>query len=379
MVDFSLSEEQEMLRTLARDFTQKEIIPVAPHHDETGDFPVDVCKKAWESGLMNIHIPAANGGLELGAIEGCVLAEEFGYGCAGITTAMEANHLAEAPLIHAGSDAIKKRFLEPMTEEFLMASYAVTEPGAGSDVAGLRTTAVKKGNDWVINGQKMWITNAAKAHWFFVLAYTDREAGHRGLTSFVVPSDLPGVQVGKKEVNMGQRASDTRGITFEEVVIPDEYRVGEVGQGFKIAMGAFDYTRPTVAAIGVGIGRRALDESVAYAKERRTFGKPIGSHQAIGFMLADMAKAVNASRLLVWHAAWLNDQGLRNSAEAAMAKCFAADEAMRIATDAVQIFGGYGFNTEYPVEKLMRDAKILQIYEGTSQIQRMIISRHLLK
>lgn len=378
MVDFSLSEEQTMYRQLARDFTKAEIMSAAVHHDETGEFPVEVCKKAWEAGLMNTHIPEAYGGMGLGSFDGVLIAEECGYGCSGITTAMEANNLAQAPLIVAGSDSVKKRFLAPMIDEFQMCSYAVTEPGAGSDVAGIRTTAVKKGDNWVINGQKMWITNAARADWFFVLAYTDASAGHRGMTGFVVPSSTPGITVGKKEKNMGQRASDTRGLTFENVAVPADNVVGEVGKGFKVAMSAFDHTRPAVAAVAVGVSRRATDEAIAYAKERKSFGKPISSFQAISFMLADMAKSTEASRLLCWQAAWLIDQGKRNTKHAAFAKAFAADECMRICTDAVQVFGGYGFNTEYPVEKLMRDAKIFQIYEGTSQIQRLIIARHIL-
>jgi acyl-CoA dehydrogenase len=378
MVDFNLSEDQLGLRELAREFTRREIMPRAEHHDQTGEFPTEICKKAWETGLMNLHIPEAYGGLGLGTFEGVLLVEETGYGCSGIGTAMEANNLAEAPVIVAGSEDLKKRILGPMTEEFQMASYAVTEPGAGSDVAGIKTTAKKRGDTWIINGQKMWITNAAKADWFFVLASTDPSQGHRGMTGFVVPRNSPGLTVGKKEKNMGQRASDTRGLSFEDVEVPEANVVGGVGQGFKVAMAAFDHTRPEVAGMAVGVARRAMDEAIAYAKERKAFGQPIANFQAIAFMIADMAKAIEAGRLLSWQAAWLIDQGRRNSLEAAMAKCFAADEAMRIATDAVQVFGGYGFNTEYPVEKLMRDAKIFQIYEGTSQIQRLIISRHIL-
>ncbi|MGM0578189.1 MAG: acyl-CoA dehydrogenase family protein [Myxococcota bacterium] len=379
MVDFKLTEEQQMLRQLARDFTKNEIMPAAEHHDRTGEFPEAICRKAWENGLMNIHIPESCGGLELGSFEGVLVGEETGYGCSGIGTAMEANNLAEAPVIVAGSEELKKKILGPMTEEFQMASYCVTEPGAGSDVAGLSTTAVKKGDKWVLNGQKMWITNAAKADWYFVLAKTDPTAGHRGMTGFVVPRETDGVSIGKKEWNMGQRASDTRGVTFEDVAIPEDYIVGGEGQGFKVAMAAFDHTRPVVASMAVGVARRAMEEAIEYAKERKAFGRPIGSFQGISFMIADMAKAVHAGRLLTWQAAWKIDQGIRNSFEAAMAKCFAADECMRICVDAVQIFGGYGFNTEYPVEKLMRDAKVFQIYEGTSQIQRLIISRHLMK
>jgi len=378
MVDFTLTEEQELLRQLARDFAKNEIMPVAAHHDETGEFPVEVVKKAWEAGLCNTKIPEAYGGLGLGVFESCLIAEELGFGCTGITTAIEANNLAEAPLIVAASDALKKKYLAPMMEEFQMAAYAVTEPGAGSDVAGLKTTAVKKGDSWVINGTKQWITNAAKANWYFVLAKTDPAAGHRGMTGFVVPRDAEGVSVGRKEKNMGQRASDTRQVVFDDVVVPADHIVGEEGHGFKVAMAAFDITRPMVAAAAVGLAKRALHESVEYANQRKTFGKPISAHQAIAFMIADMATSVEAARLLVWNAAITFDQGKRNSLMAAHAKRFAADEAMRIATDAVQVFGGYGFNNEYPVEKLMRDAKIFQIYEGTSQVQRLIISRHVL-
>jgi acyl-CoA dehydrogenase len=378
VVDFNLSEEEQMLREMVREFTRAEIMPVAAHHDETGEFPEAVCRLAWEHGLMNVHIPEAHGGLGLNAMGGVVIGEETAYGCSGIATAMEANNLAEAPLILAGSDELKRRFLAPMTERFMMASYAVTEPSAGSDVSGIKTAAVKRGDHWVVNGQKMWITNAAKADWFMVLAHTDVAAGHHGMTAFVVPRETDGVIIGKKERNMGQRASDTRGITFEDVAIPAANVIGEVGKGFRVAMGAFDHTRPAVASMAVGLARRAMDEAVGYAKERKAFGKPIASFQGISFMLADMAKSIAAARWLVWHSAWTVDQGRRNTLEASMAKCFASDEAMRIATDAVQVFGGYGFNTEYPVEKLMRDAKVMQIYEGTSQIQRLIIARHIL-
>lgn len=377
MVDFRLSDDQKQIQQLARDFARKEVIPVAAKHDESGEFPVEVVKKAWEVGLCNTKIPAEYGGIGLGVFEGAIIAEELGFGCTGITTAIEANNLAEAPLVVAGSDAVKKRFLTPMVEEFKMAAYCVTEPGAGSDVAGIKTTAVKKGDHWVLNGTKQWITNAAKADWYFVLAYTDPSAGHRGMTGFVVPRETPGVSVGRKEWNMGQRASDTRQVVFEDVAVPEEWMVGGLGQGFKVAMAAFDVTRPMVAAAAVGLAQRCLHESVNYAKERKTFGRPISDYQAVSFMIADMAKSVEAARLLVWKSAWQYDQGERNSLLAAMGKCFAADEAMKIATDAVQVFGGYGFNTEYPVEKLMRDAKIFQIYEGTSQIQRLIIAKHL--
>jgi acyl-CoA dehydrogenase len=266
-----------------------------------------------------------------------------------------------------------------MTESLTFAAYAITEPDAGSDVASIATRAVKDGNDYVLNGHKMWITGAGHASWFFVLAYTDPEKKHKGMSGFLVPADTPGVSVGKKELNMGQRASDTRAVDFEDVRVPAANRLGDEGQGWFIAMSAFDHTRPPVASGAVGVARRAMEHAVAYAKERKAFGVAIARHQAISFMIADMAKEVAAARLLVWQAAWKIDQGERNTLEAAFAKCFAADTAMRVTTDAVQIFGGYGYNSEYPVEKLMRDAKVFQIYEGTSQIQRIIMARELLK
>ena len=377
MIDFTLSDEQKQLQELARDFSQKEIAPKAAHHDQTGEYPKEILKKAWEVGLMNHQIPEAYGGLGLGCIEGALISEETGAGCTGISTAMEANMLAAAPVIVGGNDDQKKRFLTPMTESFQLAAYCVTEPDAGSDVQGIKTTAKKVGNDYVINGQKMWITSASVASWYFVIAYTDPSKSYKGISAFLVPADTDGIEVGKKELNMGQRCSDTRGITFNNVKVPEENRLGDEGVGFKIAMAAFDHSRPIVAAGAVGLARSAMEHSIRYAQERKTFGVPIYHHQAVAFMIADMAKDIEAARLLTWLAASTIDSGQRNTLQAAYAKAFAADTAMRVATDAVQVFGGYGFNTEYPVEKLMRDAKIFQIYEGTSQIQRLIIAKEL--
>jgi acyl-CoA dehydrogenase len=378
MIDFSLSDEQKQLQDLARKFTKDEIIPVAAQHDKDGKYPVEIAKKAWELGIMNTHVPAEYGGMGLGVLEGCIITEELAYGCTGIATAMEANTLAAAPIIVAGNDEQKKEFLgQRLIEQGKFCAYCVTEPGAGSDVAGIRTTAKKDGGDYLINGSKMWITNASVADWFFVLAYTDPTLKHKGMTGFVVPADTPGITVGKKEWNMGQRASDTRGITFENVRVPAKWRLGEEGAGFKIAMSAFDHTRPAVSAGAVGLARRAMDEAIEYAKTRKTFGQPIASYQAVSFMIAEMAAEIEAARALVYKSAWMIDRGDRNTKYAAMAKAFAADVANKTATNAVQIFGGYGYSEEYPVEKLMRDAKIYQIYEGTSQIQRLIIAKEI--
>ena len=377
MIDFSLTEEQVQIQELARKFAREEIIPKAAHHDQTGEFPREIVKKAWDIGLMNTHVPAEYGGAGLGVLDGCIITEEFAYGCTGIATAMEANGLAAAPVIVAGNEEQKKEFLGRLTREPLFAAYCVTEPGAGSDVVGIRTFAKRVGDDYMINGEKMWITNASVANWYFLLAYTDPSAKHRGMSGFIVPRETPGVTVGKKEKNLGQRASDTRGITFEDVKVPAKYLLGKEGDGFKIAMSAFDHTRPTVSSGAVGLARRAMDEAIKYATERSAFGQPIAKYQAVSFMIADMAKDVEAARLLVWQAAWAIDNGRRNTKLASFAKAFAADVAMRVTTDAVQVFGGYGYSQEYPVEKLMRDAKIYQIYEGTSQIQRLIIAKEI--
>jgi len=377
MVNFALSEEQLEFQKLARDFCQKEIMPKAAHHDETCEYPRDIINKAWDTGLINNHIPEEYGGLGLSVLDGSIISEELAYGCTGISTAMEANMLAECPVLVAGNEEQKKDFLGRMTEAPLLAAYGVTEPDAGSDVQGIRTSAKKVGDEYIINGNKMWITNASVANWYFVVAYTDPGAGFKGMSAFLVEGDAEGITVGKKEMNMGQRCSDTRGITFENVKVPAKNLLGAEGQGFKIAMAAFDLSRPMVAAGAVGLARRAMDEAIQYAGQRKTFGVPIASHQAISFMIADMAKDIEAARMLVWQSAWLIDQGQRNTKQAAMAKCFAADTAMRVATDAVQVFGGNGYSKEYPVEKLMRDAKIFQIYEGTSQIQRLIIAKEI--
>jgi len=377
VADFALSEEDLQLQALAHEFAEKEIVSKAPHHDQTGEFPREICAKAWELGLINTHIPEEYGGLGLNVFQGCLIAEEIAWGCTGIGTAMEANGLAEAPVIVAGSAEQKKKWLAPMCQELKFAAYCVTEPDAGSDVAGIKTLARKVGDDYALTGSKMWITNGSVADWYFVLAYTDPEQRHRGMSAFIVPRDCAGVEVGKKEKNMGQRASDTRAVTFNDVKVPHENRLGEEGAGFKIAMSAFDHTRPVVAAAAVGLARSAFEHSVRYASERSAFGKPIAALQAVSFMIAEMAMNIEAARLLVWKAGKVIDGGRRNTREAAIAKAFSADMAMKVALDAVQIHGGYGFNAEYPVEKLMRDAKVFQIYEGTSQIQRLIIAKEI--
>ena len=377
MVDFTLTDEQMALREMAHDFAEKEIRPVAWEYDRDSTWPQAILEKAWELGLMNAHIPEAYGGPGVSYLEGCLIEEELCWGCSGIGTSIGANGLATAPLGLGGSEELKKRYLGMLTEAPLFASFCLTEPDAGSDVSGMRTTAVRKGDKWVINGSKCFITNGGYASFFTVYAKTDKEQGHRGISCFIVPKDDT-VTVDKKEDKMGQRASNTATITFNDTEIPLDHLIGEENKGFKLAMMTLDRTRPGVAAMATGIARAAFEFATNYSKERVQFGVPIAMHQAIQFLIADMATKVHLSRLAAWHSAVLLDQGKRNTLESSHAKRFAADSAMEVATDAVQVYGGYGFIKDYPVEKLMRDAKIMQLYEGTSQIQRLVIARETL-
>jgi acyl-CoA dehydrogenase len=378
VVDFTLTDEQKDMREMAHDFAEKEMRPVAWEYDKDGTWPQDVIEKAWEVGLMNTHLPEEYGGPGLDYLTGTVIEEEIGWGCSGIGTSLSCNGLATAPILLGGSEEVKKKYLGMLSEEPKLASFCLTEPDAGSDVSGMRTTAVKKGNQWVINGTKCFITNGGHASYYTVYAKTDKEAGHRGISAFVVDRDLDGVTVDKKEDKLGQRASETATISFNDVVIPEENLLAEENKGFKLAMMTLDRTRPGVAAMAVGIARAAFEFARDYSKERVQFGVPIAMHQAIQFMIADMATEIEASRLLTWQGASLLDQGHRNTLASSHAKRFAADTAMKVTTDAVQVYGGYGFIKEYPVEKLMRDAKIMQLYEGTSQIQRLVIAREVL-
>ncbi|KAK0178017.1 hypothetical protein PV328_002002 [Microctonus aethiopoides] len=381
--NFELSDTQREMYDTAQKFAREEIIPVAGQYDKTGDYPWPIVKKAWELGLMNTHVPQHCGGMELGVFDGCLITESLAYGCAGMKTAIETCGLAQTPVIIGGNKEQQKKYLGRMVDEPIVAAYCVTEPGAGSDVAGIKTKAVKKGNEWILNGNKMWITNGGVASWYFVLARTNpdpKAPAGKAFTGFIVDRDTPGVTPGRKEINMGQRASNTAGVTFEDVRVPEENVLTGEGAGFKIAMQTFDKTRPSVACGAVGLAQRAMDEAIKYSLERKAFGTAIANHQAVAFMIADMAIGIETARLAWMHAAWAIDNNHPSaSILASIAKCYGADVANKCATDAVQVFGGAGYNSEYPVEKLMRDAKIYQIYEGTAQIQRLIISRILLK
>jgi acyl-CoA dehydrogenase len=376
-VSFALTDEQKALRELAHEFAEKEIRPKAAEYDEHQTHPADVIAKAHEVGLMNPHIPEELGGSGLGGFEGVLIGEELCWGCSGIGTAIVANILGALPTLIAGTEDQQREWLPPLLEEPILCSFALTEPNAGSDVSGIQTTAVRHGDEYVINGSKMFITNAGHASWVIVFASTDKDAGHRGLTAFIVPTELDGVVVEKHLDKMGQRATDTSALAFQDVKVPAANRLGEEGQGFKIAMQTLDHTRPGTAAGAVGVARAAFEHAVEYSKERVQFEQPIAMNQGVNFLVADMAAEIEAARLLVWQAAWLLDQGQRATLQSSYAKRFAADTAMKVTTDAVQIFGGYGYIKEYPVEKLMRDAKLFQIYEGTSQIQRLVIAREI--
>jgi acyl-CoA dehydrogenase len=379
MVEFKLTEEQQRLRDLAREFAQREIAPVAAGLDREQKFSQEIVDKYFEIGLLHGAVPEEYGGGGLTSFEGCLVAEELGAACAGVASYLGANHLGLTPLLIAGSPELKKELLTKHCAGPNLAAFCLTEPEAGSDVASMRSTAVREGDAFVINGTKHFITNGGVASLYSVFASEDLTAGHRGISCFMVPANTPGVSRGKKEDKMGQRAADTREVIFENVRVPARYRLGKGRDGFKLAMMTLDDSRAGVGAAAVGIARAALEAAVAYAKQRVQFGKPIAELQGIQFMLADMAMRVEAARLLVWQAAHLHDQGLRNTKESAMAKCFAGDTAMAVATDAVQVLGGYGYMKDYPVEKYMRDAKLHQIYEGTNQIQRLVIANELLR
>jgi acyl-CoA dehydrogenase len=377
-MDFGLTDEQLALQATARRFAREQIAPVAGHYDQTAEFPREIIRRAWELGLASTAIPVEHGGVGLSVLDTCLVTEEIAWGCAGFGTSIMCNDLGLTPILVAGSAEQQREWLGACATRFTLVSFCLSEPNAGSDVAGLQLLATRDGGDYVLDGTKCWITNGGEADLYTVFATLDRSSRHRGICAFVVPADTPGITRGKKEDKMGQRASDTRVVNFDGVRVPVAQRLGAEGEGFKIAMRTLDRTRPSIGSLATGIAQRALDESVGYARERRAFGQAIGSFQGVQFLLADMAKDVEAARLLTHQSAWMIDHGLRASKHSSFAKCFATDVAMRVTTDAVQVFGGNGYTKEYPVEKLMRDAKLMQIYEGTNQIQRLVIARELL-
>jgi len=379
MPDFSLTLEQESLRDLARKFARTEMAPHAAECDRTARFPEEIYRKAYDLGLMNLNVPAEYGGSGLASLEQCLIVEELAYACAGMTTSIIANCLALEPIILGGSAEQKQRLLTPFCATYQLASFALTEPSGGSDAGGLRTRARREGDHYVLDGEKCFITNAPHASLYTVFATVDPNLKHRGITAFVVPRSASGVLPGKDEEKMGHRASSTGTVRFENVQVPTTDRLGEDGEGFAIAMRTLDQTRTPIGALATGIAQAALDHAAGYSLKRVTFGKPIAEHQAIQIKLANMVQAVHAARLLTWHAAWTIDRGAKGTLESSIAKCFASDAALAVADEAIQTFGGYGYMKEYPVEKLLRDAKLTQIYEGANEIQRSVIARELLR
>lgn len=376
---FAPTDEMKALQETAAKFARDVMRPRSAHCDEAGEFPKDIIQQASDLGLMNLCIPAEQGGMAVPHLAQVLIAEELAWGCSGMATSMIANDLANLPVIIGGTKEQKDRFLKPFTEGFHLSSFGLTEPGAGSDVAGLRTTARREGDHYILNGQKQWITNGEYADQYTIFCTTDPAKKHKGLMCLRVEGRPPGFTTGKHENKMGQRASNTVTLNFEDVKVPVANRIGQEGEGFMLAMATLDNSRPLTASIAIGIARAAMEHAIDYAKQRQQFGKPIAEFQAVQFMLADMAVDIEAARLMTHKSAWLLDDGQRNTLVSSYAKRFAADMAMKATTDAVQIFGGYGYSKEYPVEKLMRDAKLIQIYEGTSQVQRLVIARELLR
>jgi alkylation response protein AidB-like acyl-CoA dehydrogenase len=376
---YYLSDEQRAIRDLAREIARERIAPLAAHVDETGEYPHEQVRLLGRQGLMGLHVPEAYGGSGAGSLAFCLAAEEVAWACASTSTIFLVQNLGGYPIIFAGSEEQKRRYLPKLASGEMTAAFSLSEAGSGSDAAAMTCRAVRKGDRYVLNGSKMWVTNGSHAGVITVFATTDPGRRARGVTALLVEPPLAGFTVGKNERKLGIHGSPTVALHFSDCEVPVENRLGEEGEGFKVAMRTLEQSRPTIAAQAVGIAQAALDASVAYAKERRAFDQPIAAFQGLQFMLADMAMAVHASRLVVHHAAALIDRGIEGTPfEASAAKCLASDTAMKVATDAVQIFGGYGYTREFPVERYMRDAKITQIYEGTNQIQRVVIAQQLL-
>ncbi len=379
MPTFELSEEQRALQEMARKFARTVMAPRAAECDRKALFPEDIYRQAWELGLMNLNVPSEYGGSGLTLFDQSLIVEELAYGCGGMTTSIIANCLALEPILLGGTEDQRRSVLTPFCREYQLASFCLTEPGGGSDAGALKTRARRDGDHYVVSGEKCFITNAPHAKLYTVFTTTDPSLRHRGITAFYVHRSTDGIVPGKDEEKMGHRASSTSTVRFEDVRIPVSQRLGAEGDGFSIAMRTLDQTRTPIGALATGIAQAATDHAAAYSLQRQSFGKPIGEHQAIQMKLAQMATLVNASRLLTWQAATLIDQGRPATLESSIAKSFASDAAMQVTDEAIQVFGGYGYMKEYPVEKLHRDAKLTQIYEGSNEIQRIVIARELLK
>ncbi len=378
-MDFLLSEDQKALQKKARDFAIREVLPVARKYDESEEFPIPVIKKAWEEKLLNLGIPKQYGGPGFGLVDSCIVVEEISSACPGIATSIFANNLGAEPIVIGGNDEQKQRILSELVNEFKLIAFATSEPTMGSDVAGMKCHAEKDGDEFILNGNKFWITNGGFADYITVFATIDPEKKHKGICAFIVDAKSEGVKLGKHIPKLGQRSSNTVSVGLKNVRISKENVLAKPGRGFVLAMQTFAHTRPAIGAFAVGCARSAMEYSIDYAQKRETFGRPIGNYQIIQEKIANMYKDIEAARLLTYKAAWEADQGMDNNLSSAIAKAFASDVAMDVTTEAIQIFGGYGYLRTYPVEKLFRDAKLYQIYEGTSEIQRIVISRFVMK
>ena len=378
-MDFLLTEEQKALQKKAREFAISEVLPVARKYDESEEFPLPVIKKAWEQGLLNLGIPKEYGGPGYGLLSSCIVVEEISSACPGIATSIFDNNLGAEPIIISGNEEQKQRILTELINEFKLIAFATSEPTMGSDVAGMKCLAEKDGDEYILNGTKFWITNGGFADYISVFATIDPEKKHKGISAFIVDTKSEGVKLGKHIPKLGQRSSNTVSVVLKDVRIPKENVLAKPGRGFVLAMQTFAHTRPAIGAFACGCARSAMEYSIDYAQKRETFGRPIGNYQVIQQKIADMYKDIEAARLLTYKAAWEADQGMDNNLSSSIAKAFASDVAMNVTTEAVQIFGGYGYLRTYPVEKLFRDAKLYQIYEGTSEIQRIVISRFVMK
>jgi len=380
MIDFSLNNKQQEIIEKYRNFVEKWVVPNRMKYDESCEFPWEIVKEAYKAGLMNGSIPVEFGGNGYNILDGTLASEELGAGCIGIGICIDANTLALTPLLLTGKEEQQKKFFGLLKEKQGVAAYCLTEPEAGSDVAGIKSSAILKGDKYILNGHKRFITNGEVASFHTVFALTNPERGARSLTTFFVPTDLPGIEIGPKLKKMGQNASVQNEIKYHDVEVPVENMLGSEGRGFIIAMRTFDRTRTGVAALSLGAARSAYEISKEWAKNRIQFGKPIAANQAIAFMLADMATDIETARMLTWRAAWAYDNDQKDLSKlSAMSKLYASDIAMRVTTNAVQVMGGDGYSKDYPVEKMMRDVKLCQIYEGTNQVQRLVISKQILK
>jgi acyl-CoA dehydrogenase len=378
MIDFGLTDEQLELQKKARRFAQEHMIPYAHYYDKSGEFPRPIIQKCWDEGLMNLSIPKEYGGLGLGSIEQCIAVEEMAAGCAGMTTSIYVNTLGAEPILVAGTKEQKEKYLRPLTEDLKFVSFACSEPGMGSDVAGIQTRVKKEGTNYVLNGSKFWITNAPHADYFTVFASLDPSKRHKSLCAFIVDADTPGVKTGRPVEKMGHRASTTSSVVFRDAKVPEENLLGTEGKGFGIAMKTFAMTRPSIAAFATGLARSAMEYARDYVNKREVFTQKLREFEVIQFKLAEMYMKIEASRNLYLKAAWTTDYVGDATVAASVAKAYATDVAMETASEALQIHGGYGYIDQYPLEKLFRDAKLYQIYEGTSEVQRLILGRHVL-